>query len=58
MTLGTCSVAVPIREDEGQVVAALGLVTRTVRRDLAKFVPALNVAAAAITRGLREGADT
>jgi DNA-binding IclR family transcriptional regulator len=58
MTLGTCSVAVPIREDEGQVVAALGLVTRTVRRDLAKFVPALNVAAAAITRGLRQGADT
>ncbi len=56
MTLGTCSVAVPIRDDAGEVVASLGLVTRTVRRDLAKFVPALNVAAAAITRGLREEA--
>lgn len=54
MTLGTCSVAVPIRDDAGEVVAALGLVTRTVRRDLAKHVPALRVAAAAITRGLRE----
>ncbi len=33
-----------------QVIAALGLVTSTVRRDLAKFVPALQVASASITR--------
>ena len=41
MTLGTCSVAVPIVGPSGGVVAALGLVIRTVRRDLTRYVPAL-----------------
>lgn len=50
MSLGTCSVAVPVMDADQQVVAALGLVTSTVRRDLAKYVPALQVAAASITR--------
>lgn len=50
MTLGTCSIAVPVHDSQGTVTAALGLVTRTVRRDLVRFVPALNVAASAITR--------
>ncbi len=50
MGYGTCSLAVPVLDGDGQVVAALALVTSTVRRDLAKFVPALRVAAATITR--------
>ena len=52
MTLGTCSVAVPIVGPTGDVVAALGLVIRTVRRDLTRYVPALLVASASITRDL------
>ena len=52
MTLGTCSVAVPVVDGDGLVIAALGSVTSTVRRDMARYVPALQVAAAAITRGL------
>jgi len=53
MTLGTCSIAVPVFAvgDPARAVAALGLVTSTVRRDLTRFVPALQVAAATITRG-------
>lgn len=52
MSLGTCSVAVPIFGPSGDVVAALGLVTSTVRRDMARYVPALHVASASITRDL------
>ncbi len=50
MGYGTCSLAVPVLDGSGAVVAALGLVTRTVRKDLVKFVPALQVASASITR--------
>jgi DNA-binding IclR family transcriptional regulator len=50
MGYGTCSLAVPVLDGSGQVVAALALVTSTVRRDLGRFVPALRVAAASITR--------
>jgi DNA-binding IclR family transcriptional regulator len=50
MGYGTCSYAVPVLGADGEVVAALALVTRTVRKDLVKFVPALQVAAASITR--------
>jgi len=50
MGLGTCAIAVPVLNRDEQTVAALGLVTSTVRRDLAKFVPALQVASASITR--------
>ena len=52
MTLGTCSIAVPVVAPTGEVVAALGLVSSTVRRDLEKFVPTLRVAAGSITRSL------
>jgi DNA-binding IclR family transcriptional regulator len=52
MTLGTAALAVPIVDAQQRVVAALGLVTRTLRRDLVKLVPALRVAAAAISRPL------
>jgi DNA-binding IclR family transcriptional regulator len=51
MTLGTCSIAVPVVQ-EGRVVAALGLVTSTVRRDTVRFVPALKVASSSITHAL------
>jgi DNA-binding IclR family transcriptional regulator len=50
MSLGALSVAVPILDGDGGVVASLGLVTSSVRRDLGKLVPALRVAAASITR--------
>jgi DNA-binding IclR family transcriptional regulator len=50
MGYGTCALAVPVHDRAGDVVAALGLVTRTVRKDLVKFVPALQVASASITR--------
>ena len=50
MGYGTCSLAVPVVDAGDRVVAALALVTRSVRRDLGKFVPALRVAAASITR--------
>ena len=50
MGYGTCALAVPVLGPQGEVVAALALVTRTVRKDLVKFVPALQVASASITR--------
>jgi DNA-binding IclR family transcriptional regulator len=50
MGYGTCALAVPVHDSGGNVVAALGLVTRTMRKDLVKFVPALQVASASITR--------
>jgi DNA-binding IclR family transcriptional regulator len=50
MGYGTCSLAVPVLGARDEVVASLALVTSTVRRDLVKFVPALRVAAASITR--------
>jgi DNA-binding IclR family transcriptional regulator len=50
MGYGTCSLSVPVVDGNDQVVAALALVTPSVRRDLVKFVPALRVASASITR--------
>jgi DNA-binding IclR family transcriptional regulator len=50
MGYGTCSLAVPVFDGDDHVAASLALVTRTIRRDLGKFVPALRVAAASITR--------
>jgi DNA-binding IclR family transcriptional regulator len=50
MGYGTCSLAVPVLNGEEQVVAALALVTSSVRRDLTRFVPALRVASASISR--------
>lgn len=50
MTLGACSVAVPIRGGDDQVIAALGLVVVSLTRDRARHVAALSVAAAGITR--------
>ena len=54
MSLGSCSVAVPVHGVEGAVVAAVGVVAPSVRRDLARLVPALQVAAHGIGRQLRQ----
>jgi len=51
MTLGACSVAVPIRRGD-IVVAALGIVVPSLRRDKARLVSALKVAAHGISRSL------
>ena len=52
MTLGACSVAVPVRAGNGSVVAALGIVVPKLGRDRAKLVAALKVAAQGIGRSL------
>ncbi|WP_040795183.1 IclR family transcriptional regulator [Nocardia higoensis] len=51
MSLGACSVAVPIRSG-GQVVAALGVVVPSLDRDQARLVSALQVAARGIGRNI------
>lgn len=51
MSLRTFSVAAPVMGYEG-VVAAIGLVTTTARRDLQRLAPAVQVAAAGVGRGL------
>lgn len=54
MSLGACSVAVPVRGSGGEVVAALGLVVPDLRRERARLVSALQVAAQGITRVLSD----
>jgi DNA-binding IclR family transcriptional regulator len=54
MSLGACSVAVPVRGAGGEVVAALGIVVPELRRDKARLVSALQVAAQGITRTLTD----
>lgn len=51
MTLGACSVAVPVRH-AGTVVAAIGVVVPSLRRDRARLLTALQVAAQGIGRSL------
>ncbi|MGV8872885.1 MAG: IclR family transcriptional regulator [Rhodococcus sp. (in: high G+C Gram-positive bacteria)] len=53
MTLGACSVAVPIRGAGGDAVAALGIVVPSLGRDRTRLVAALQVAAQGIGRSLR-----
>ena len=58
MTLGACSIAVPVRSvpagDDGasQVVAAIGIVVPNLRRDRTRLLAALQVAAQGIGRSL------
>jgi DNA-binding IclR family transcriptional regulator len=52
MTVGTSSVAVPVFQGDGDVAAALGIVVTSVRRDLMRLVPVLQVAARGISRRL------
>ncbi|WP_167000908.1 IclR family transcriptional regulator [Mumia sp. ZJ430] len=51
MTLGACSVAVPVRRED-EVVAAIGIVVANLKRDRARLVTALQVAAQGIGRQL------
>jgi DNA-binding IclR family transcriptional regulator len=53
MTLGACSVAVPVQGPDGAVVAALGIVVADLTRDRDRLVAALRVAAQGIERSLR-----
>ena len=55
MTLGACSLAVPVRSPaaDGAVVAAIGVVVPSLRRDRARLLAALQVAAQGIGRSLR-----
>jgi DNA-binding IclR family transcriptional regulator len=57
MSLGACSVAVPVRGAGRDVVAALGLVVPDLRREKARLVSALQVAAQGITRVLNDSAS-
>lgn len=50
MTLGACSVAVPVAGPDGRAVAALGLVVSTFKGDRGRLVAALRVAAAGVER--------
>ena len=50
MTLGSCSVAAPVRDEAGGVVAALSLVIRRQGADLRRLVPAVVTAARALSR--------
>lgn len=52
MSLGSCSVAVPVLTGEGPPAAALGVVVHTVRADLERLAPALRTAAAGVGRAL------
>ncbi|MGK5681690.1 IclR family transcriptional regulator [Actinoplanes sp. URMC 104] len=52
MSLGACSVAVPVRGPGEDVVAALGIVVADLRREQARLVAALQVAARGIARTL------
>jgi DNA-binding IclR family transcriptional regulator len=52
MSLGACSVAVPVRGRDGEVVAALGIVVAGFQRDRPRLVSALQVAARGIGRSI------
>lgn len=56
MTLGACSLAVPVRDREDKVVAALGLTVSSLDRNIAQLVAALSVAANGIRRSIVGGA--
>jgi DNA-binding IclR family transcriptional regulator len=57
MSLGACSVAVPVRRGD-VVVAALGIVVPGLRKDRARLVTALEVAARGISRALASAGAT
>lgn len=52
MSLGACSVAVPIKVPDGRVVASVGIVVPSLKRDRPRLVTALQVAARGIGRSL------
>jgi DNA-binding IclR family transcriptional regulator len=52
MTAGSSSLAVPVFDRDGRVVAALGLVTASTRRELIRLVPAVQLAGRGVSRML------
>lgn len=52
MSLGACSVAVPIFHPDGHVESSLGIVVPTLKRDRGRLVAGLQVAAQGISRSL------
>lgn len=52
MSLGACSLAVPVLTPRGDLVAALGVVVPSLKRDRPRLLAALQVAARGISRGL------
>lgn len=56
MTVGACSIAVPIFDWNGKVIAALGITTHTGTHEVKKWIPALRVVATALARRLATGA--
>ncbi|OOK81960.1 bacterial transcriptional regulator family protein [Mycobacterium kansasii] len=51
MSIGACSLAVPVeRSSDGRVVAAIGVVVSTLKRDRQRLLGALQVAARGIGR--------
>ena len=50
MSSGTTSVAVPVRDGEGRLLGALGVVASTTRREPVRLVPVLELAARGIAR--------
>jgi DNA-binding IclR family transcriptional regulator len=57
MTLGSCSVAAPVRGGTGRVVAALSLVARNSTADPRRLTPAVLTAARALSRDIAAHAD-
>ncbi|MGH3425814.1 MAG: IclR family transcriptional regulator domain-containing protein, partial [Nocardioidaceae bacterium] len=55
MSLGACSVAVPVRDASGVVCAALGIVVPSLRRGAPSLIAALQVASAGVTRQWSQG---
>lgn len=53
MTLGACSLAVPIQIADGTVIAALGVVVADLQRDRARLLSAMTVAAQGIARSVQ-----
>lgn len=53
MTMGACSVAVPVRRADNEVIAALGIVVPNVGRSRERLVASLQVAAQGIRRSLK-----
>lgn len=52
MTLGACSIAVPVPGPDGSVVAAIGIVVPSLKRDRARLLAALQVAALGVGRSM------
>jgi DNA-binding IclR family transcriptional regulator len=55
MSLGACSVAVPVVDRDGEVSAAVGIVVSPHRHGTLRLVPALQVAAHGISRQMQPG---